>query len=69
MSRSIVSSKYQIVIPKDVRESASVEVGQEMEIVAKGGVITLVPVRDLESMRGFLKGMKVTRLREKKDRL
>lgn len=69
MSRSIVSPKYQIVIPKDVRESAGVEVGQEMEVVAKGGVITFVPVRDLESMRGFLKGMKATGLREKKDRL
>jgi len=43
MARTKVSSKYQVVIPKEVRESMGLKVGQELQVVAKGGMITLVP--------------------------
>jgi AbrB family looped-hinge helix DNA binding protein len=68
MSRTRVSSKYQIVIPKDVRQTADVRVGQEFQVIAKGGQITLVPDRPIASMRGFVPGMKTNGFREKKDR-
>ena len=68
MGRTKVSSKYQIVIPKDVRESADIRVGQEFTVIAKGGQITLVPDRSIASMRGFVRGIKTTGFREKKDR-
>ncbi|HWS71315.1 MAG TPA: AbrB/MazE/SpoVT family DNA-binding domain-containing protein [Thermoanaerobaculia bacterium] len=68
MGRTKVSSKYQIVIPKDVRETADIRVGQEFQVIAKGGQITLVPDRPISSMRGFVRGMKTTGFREKKDR-
>ena len=68
MARTRVSPKYQIVIPKDVRESMDLRVGQELQVVAKGGVITLVPERSLASLRGFAKGIRTDKLREK-DRL
>lgn len=69
MARTKVSSKYQVVIPKDVRIRAGVRPGQEFQVIAKGGVIALVPERPLSSMRGFVRGMKTAGFREKKDRL
>jgi AbrB family looped-hinge helix DNA binding protein len=52
-----VSSKYQVVIPKDVRERLKIRPGQKVEAFALGGRIELVPVRPIKEMRGFLKGM------------
>jgi AbrB family looped-hinge helix DNA binding protein len=68
MARTKVSSKYQVVIPKDVRSRAGVRPGQEFQVVTKGGVITLVPDKPLSAMRGFLRGMRTDGFREKKDR-
>jgi len=68
MGRTKVSSKYQVVIPKDVRERANIRVGQECQVIAKGGSVTLVPDRPIASMRGFVRGMRTTGFREKKDR-
>ena len=69
MARTRVSPKYQIVIPKEVRDSMDLRVGQELQVVSKGGVITLVPDRPLSSLRGFAKGIRTDKLREKKDRM
>lgn len=69
MGRTRVSSKYQVVIPKDVRESAGIRVGQEFQVIAKGGMVTLVPDRPISSMRGFVRGIRTTGFREKKDRV
>jgi AbrB family looped-hinge helix DNA binding protein len=68
MARTRISPKFQVVIPKEVRESMGLQVGQEMQIVSKGGVIALVPERPLSSLRGFAKGIRTDKIREKKDR-
>lgn len=68
MARTKVSSRYQIVIPKDIRASVDIRPGQELQVIAKGGVITLVPDKPLASMRGLVRAMKTTGFREKKDR-
>lgn len=68
MARTKVSSKYQVVIPKDVRERANIRVGQEFQVITKGGSVTLVPDRPISSMRGFVRGIRTTGFREKKDR-
>jgi len=69
MARTKVSPKFQVVIPKEVRERMGLQVGQELQVVAKGGMITLVPERSLASLRGFAKGIRTDQLREKKDRM
>jgi len=69
MARTRVSSKYQIVIPKEIRDRTSIRPGQEFQVIAKGGVITLVPDRPISQMRGFVRGIRTTGFREKKDRL
>ena len=69
MTQVTVSSKYQVVIPKDVRRLIPLHSGQKLSIVVKEGVITLLPDRPLASAKGFLKGMKLGTIREKQDRL
>lgn len=69
MTHVTVSSKYQVVIPKDVRRQVPLKTGQKLAMVVKEGLITLLPDRPLASFRGFLKDMKVTAIREKHDRL
>lgn len=68
MARTRVSSKYQVVIPKEIRAKVDVRPGQEFQVVAKGGLITLVPDKPIAAMRGFLRGIRTSGFREKKDR-
>lgn len=65
MSQTKISSKYQVVIPKDVR--AGFRPGQKFQVIVKRGVITLIPDKPIASMRGFLRGMPTDGFREKKD--
>jgi AbrB family looped-hinge helix DNA binding protein len=69
MSMTTISPKFQIVIPKDVREKLHLSPSQRLQVLEKGGVITLVPEVPLKSLKGALKGMSRTGLREKKDRV
>jgi AbrB family looped-hinge helix DNA binding protein len=69
MPQTVVSSKYQVVIPKEVREQLDLEKGQILQVVVRNGVITLVPDRPLSELRGFIKGIDETGLRDKEDRL
>jgi len=68
MAMTTISPKFQIVIPKEVREKLHLSPQQRLHVVEKGGVITLVPEVPLKSLKGALKGMSKTDLREKKDR-
>jgi len=69
MAQTIVSSKYQIVIPKEVRTKLDLEKGQILQVVARDGVITLVPDRPLRELRGYLKGLDASGARDEEDRL
>ena len=68
MAHAVLSSKFQMVIPKEVREQIGLKKGQRFQVIAKRGVITLVPEEPVSAYRGSLKGMRVSQLREKKDR-
>jgi AbrB family looped-hinge helix DNA binding protein len=52
-----VSPKYQVVIPKAVREALQLRPGQKMQVVEYDGRIELIPERDIKELRGFLKGI------------
>ena len=49
-----VSPKYQIVIPKEVREALDLRPGQEVAVLRYRGRIELIPMRPIKEMRGFL---------------
>ena len=67
MEQVKVSPKFQVVIPKPVRESIGITPGQRLQVVQYGDRIELVPVRDIGEMRGFLAGID-TRLEREPDR-
>lgn len=69
MTQVTISSKYQIVIPKEVRKQVPLHTGQKLAVVVKEGVITLLPDRPLSTLRGSLKGVRVGPVREERDRL
>ena len=52
-----VSPKFQVVIPKLVRESLGIRPGQRLQVIPYGDRIELVPPRGIAEMRGFLAGM------------
>jgi AbrB family looped-hinge helix DNA binding protein len=64
MSTVTVSPKYQVVIPKAVREKLGVVPGQRFQAVTYGNRIELIPLRPVKEMRGFLKGIDTTVERE-----
>ena len=68
MSVVTVSPKFQVVIPREIRETLGIEVGQKIQVIALENRVELVPVRSAKSMRGFLKGMN-TRLERNADRV
>lgn len=68
MVMTTISSKFQIVIPKDVRDKLHLNPKQRLHVMVKGGIITLVPEVPLKSLREALKRLSKTDLREKRDR-
>jgi len=56
MELSTVSPKYQVVIPKRVRDQFDLKPGQVLQVIALPGRIELVPRRAVSELRGFLKG-------------
>ncbi len=64
-----VSPEFQIVIPRDVRESMGIKPGMKFEVLPHKGRIELIPVKDIRELRGILKGMGVTIERDEEDRV
>ena len=67
MEQVKISPKFQVVIPRAVRDSLGLRAGQRLQVVAYGDRIELVPVREIGEMRGFLAGMD-TRFEREPDR-
>lgn len=60
MSAVTVSSKYQVVIPKEFREDYEFKPGSKVVFVPCGNTLQLVRVRPIEELRGLCKGMDTT---------
>jgi AbrB family looped-hinge helix DNA binding protein len=59
-----ISPKYQIVIPKKVREALNLRPGQKIDILAHSGQIYLIPTISIEDAEGMLPGIDSTVERE-----
>lgn len=68
MQTVTVSPKYQVVIPKEIRETLRLRPGQKMRVIEYDGRIELIPDRDIAELRGFIKGID-TRIEREKDRI
>ena len=64
MDRVKVSPKYQIVIPKGVREAVDLWPGQEVAVLRNQGRIELIPMRPVKEIRSLLRGIDSTIERE-----
>ena len=68
MAAVTVSPKYQVVIPKEVREKLGLSPGQKIQVVVYDDRIVLIPVRPMKQMRGYLQGID-TRIDHEGDRV
>ena len=59
-----VSPKFQVVIPLAVREQLGITAGRKMQVIALDDRIELVPIEDAAQLRGFLRGIDTTVVRE-----
>ena len=57
MDTVTISPKFQVVIPKAIRESLKLAPGQKVQAIAYENRIELIPQRPMKKMRGFLKGV------------
>jgi AbrB family looped-hinge helix DNA binding protein len=67
--QTTISSKYQVVIPKPVRERLHLHPKQKLTVIEKDNMLILIPQTSLETLRGIAAGAKTDDYREKKDRL
>ena len=67
MSIVTVSPKFQVVIPRDIREALGLEPGQKVQALRYQNRVEFIPIRPMRALRGFLKGIdtSVTRDRER----
>lgn len=65
MEATTLSSKYQLVIPRAIRERMQLRPGQKFQAIQIGNRIELLPVEPPQSARGFLKGIHTDVPREK----
>jgi len=63
-----LSSKYQVVIPRRIRERVRLKPGTKLQVISFDDRIELVPLRPMREMRGFLKGLDSAFQRDEEDR-
>jgi AbrB family looped-hinge helix DNA binding protein len=57
MTTVTVSPKFQVVIPKEIREQMELKPGQKLHVIALGDRIEFILIKKIKDARGFLKGV------------
>lgn len=68
VATATLSSKFQISIPKSVREQQHWQAGQEFVFIPKGKGVLVMPVPELEQLAGIAKGARTEDYRDRSDR-
>ena len=68
MKTVTISPKFQVVIPRKIRDTLRLSAGQKVQVIQYENRIELIPERSLSEMRGFLKGIH-TEFEREEDRL
>ncbi len=69
METVTISPKYQVVIPKSIREQLRLVPGQKAQAIAYNGRIEFLPVRPVSEFRGILRGLDTNAYRDESDRV
>ncbi|MEK8089827.1 AbrB/MazE/SpoVT family DNA-binding domain-containing protein [Thermithiobacillus plumbiphilus] len=69
MHEVTLSSKFQLSIPKAIRERLHLKAGQRFIFVTRGDTIALVPQRSMAELRGSLRGANTDDVRDRQDRI
>lgn len=69
MGTVTVSSKYQVVIPEEVRSKLKLQPGQKVVVLEKDGIVHVIPVKPMKHMRGFVKGLDTEGIRDEHERI
>ena len=64
MTTITVSPKFQVVIPKEIRQKLNLKPGQKLQVIQLGDRIEFIVLKDIRDARGFLKGMNTDIVRE-----
>ena len=64
MSIVTISSRYRVVIPRDVRERLGLRPGQKVQALPFKGRVELIPLEPIEAARGFVRGIDTTVFRD-----
>ena len=68
MALAVISPKFQIVIPKEIRERLDLKPGQQVALIDRDGYVALVPQRPISELRGIAKGAPTDDYRDETDR-
>lgn len=68
MTTVTVSSKFQVVMPREIREAMNIAPGQQIQVLVAQNRIVLIPVQPMRNLKGFLKGID-TEVARDEDRL
>jgi AbrB family looped-hinge helix DNA binding protein len=68
MATVTVSSKFQVVIPEDVRSKLKLHPGQKVVVVEKDGIVHLIPLKPIKDTRGLASGTRTENIRDEQDR-
>jgi AbrB family looped-hinge helix DNA binding protein len=63
-----LSSKFQISLPKTIRDELHWQAGQEFVFIPKGSGVLLMPVPDLDQLSGLAQGADTENVRDRQDR-
>ena len=64
MTTVTLSPKFQVVVPKKIRNEASLKPGMKFEVLFYEGRIEFIPIKHIKNLKGILKGMDTTIIRD-----
>ena len=67
MEAVTISSKYQVVIPKEVRKQFNLKPGQKIIFIPYNGTLRVIMIPPIKKARGMLRGINTENIREKAD--
>ena len=69
MNTAVISTKYQVVIPKEIRKKLNIHAGQKVQFISYDNRLEIIPIKHLKDLVGICEGMDTSFERDDEDRL